>query len=117
MLDGAVPLASGSWKDAVGLKIDDGQLLVELGDEFSTGLQNPDQFVGYTGKLGKPQWSVLLINHGLHIDHHGRSAAGGADPERALRAQRRQRALGLPLRCAIRHRCHPGSRWRRKGVR
>ncbi|EUA60976.1 malate synthase family protein [Mycobacteroides abscessus 1948] len=68
VLDGAAPLASGSWKDAVGLKIDDGQLLVELGDEFSTGLQNPDQFVGYTGKLGKPQWSVLLINHGLHIE-------------------------------------------------
>lgn len=24
--------------------------------------------MGYTGKLGKPQWSVLLINHGLHIE-------------------------------------------------
>lgn len=41
VLDGAAPLASGSWKDAVGLKIDDGQLLVELGDEFSTACRTP----------------------------------------------------------------------------
>ena len=28
----------------------------------------PEQFVGYTGELGSPQWSVLLANHGLHIE-------------------------------------------------
>src|ERR1700761_7619144 len=67
-LDGAVPLASGSWSEATGLKIDDGQLLITLGDDLSTGLATPEQFVGYTGELGSPQWSVLLRNHGLHVE-------------------------------------------------
>ncbi|MEO3759438.1 malate synthase G [Mycobacterium sp. B14F4] len=67
-LDGATPLASGSWGDATGLKIDDGRLLVELGDGSSTELAAADQFVGYTGELGSPQWSVLLRNNGLHIE-------------------------------------------------
>lgn len=67
-LDEAVPLAAGSWADAKGLKIDDGQLVVAYGDDLSTGLATPEQFVGYTGELGQPQWSVLLKNHGLHIE-------------------------------------------------
>ncbi|MBP1822788.1 malate synthase G [Mycobacterium sp. OAE908] len=66
-LDTAVPLSSGAWSDATGLKIDDGQLVIELRDE-STGLASPEQFVGYTGELGSPQWSVLLRNHGLHVE-------------------------------------------------
>ncbi|TVX98436.1 malate synthase G [Mycolicibacterium porcinum] len=67
-LDEAVPLAAGTWAEAKGLKIDDGQLLVEYGDDLSSGLATPEQFVGYTGELGQPQWSVLLANHGLHIE-------------------------------------------------
>ena len=67
-LDQAVPLATGAWSEATGLKIDDGQLLITLGDGLSTGLAAPEQFVGYTGELGSPQWSVLLKNHGLHIE-------------------------------------------------
>lgn len=67
-LDEAVPLAAGSWSDATGLKIDDGQLLVTYGDDLSVGLAAPEQFVGYTGKPGEPQWSVLLVNHGLHVE-------------------------------------------------
>lgn len=71
-LDEAAPLAAGSWSDATGLKImqEDGagQLLVTYGDDLSTGLATPEQFVGYTGELGRPQWSVLLANHGLHIE-------------------------------------------------
>ncbi|UNB55567.1 malate synthase G [Mycolicibacterium sp. YH-1] len=67
-LDEAVPLAAGSWSDATGLKIDDGQLLVTYGDDLSVGLAAPEQFVGYTGKPDKPQWSVLLVNHGLHVE-------------------------------------------------
>ncbi|HZQ30863.1 MAG TPA: malate synthase G [Mycobacterium sp.] len=67
-LDGAAPLTSGSWSDATGLKIDDGRLAVTLGDGQETALAKPEQFVGYTGELGEPQWSVLLVNHGLHID-------------------------------------------------
>jgi malate synthase len=78
-LDGAVPLASGAWKDATGIKIEDGQLIITLGDGLSEGVDSsrerssvglaaPEQFVGYTGKLGSPSWSVLLRNHGLHIE-------------------------------------------------
>jgi malate synthase len=68
-LDEAVPLSSGSWADATGLSLGDGRLLVSLkGEELSRGLANPGQFAGYTGELGVPNWSVLLVNHGLHIE-------------------------------------------------
>ncbi|MGO9510589.1 MAG: malate synthase G [Mycobacterium sp.] len=66
-LDEAVPLASGSWVDATGLSIVDGQLQVAVGEQ-STGLAGPEKFVGYRGELGSPSWSVLLVNHGLHIE-------------------------------------------------
>jgi malate synthase len=68
-LDEAVPLSSGSWADATGLSLEDGRPLVSLkGEELSRGLANPGQFAGYTGELGVPNWSVLLVNHGLHIE-------------------------------------------------
>jgi malate synthase len=68
-LDDAVPLSAGSWADATGLSVEDGRLLVSLrGEELSRGLANPGQFAGYTGELGHPAWSVLLVNHGLHIE-------------------------------------------------
>lgn len=66
-LDGAVPLASGSWADVTGVSIEDGQLQVALGSD-STGLASPEKFVGYSGELGSPNWSVLLVNNGLHIE-------------------------------------------------
>ncbi|MCV7343470.1 malate synthase G [Mycolicibacterium rhodesiae] len=66
-LDKAVPLASGSWADATGISVADGVLEIALGDE-STGLAGPEKFVGYTGELGEPAWSVLLVNNGLHIE-------------------------------------------------
>ncbi|KAA0108608.1 malate synthase G [Mycolicibacterium sp. P1-5] len=66
-LDKAVPLASGSWADATGISLADGALQIAQGDE-STGLASPEKFVGYTGELGEPAWSVLLANNGLHIE-------------------------------------------------
>ena len=66
-LDEAAPLASGSWADATGLSIVDGGLQIATGAE-STGLASPEKFVGYSGELGSPNWSVLLVNHGLHIE-------------------------------------------------
>jgi malate synthase len=66
-LDQAAPLASGSWADVTGLSIGDGQLQIALGAE-STELASPEKFVGYSGELGSPNWSVLLVNHGLHIE-------------------------------------------------
>src|SRR6195256_2832593 len=81
-LDQAAPLASGSWSEATGLKIDDGRLLIDLGDGLSTGLAAPEQFVGYTGELGSPKWSVLFRNHGLHIEIliDPQSPVGKTDP-------------------------------------
>jgi malate synthase len=67
-LDEAVPLESGSWADVTGLSVEDGALQIALGDGKSTALADPDKFIGYTGELGQPAWSVLLINHGLHIE-------------------------------------------------
>src|SRR3984885_637733 len=66
-LDEAVPLASGSWTGATGLSVEDGQLQVAIADG-SVGLASPEKFIGYTGELGSPDWSVLLVNHGLHIE-------------------------------------------------
>jgi malate synthase len=66
-LDEAVPLASGSWTDATGVSIADAQLQITLGGH-STELASPEKFVGYSGELGSPSWSVLLVNHGLHIE-------------------------------------------------
>lgn len=66
-LDEAVPLESGSWADATGLSLEDGRLQVATADG-SVGLASPEKFVGYTGELGSPDWSVLLINNGLHIE-------------------------------------------------
>jgi malate synthase len=66
-LDEAVPLASGSWSDATGLSVDEGHLKVAT-DDGSVDLASPEKFLGYTGELGSPSWSVLLVNHGLHIE-------------------------------------------------
>jgi len=66
-LDQAVPLASGSWADATGLSIIDSRLQVATA-AGATGLASPEKFVGYSGELGSPHWSVLLANHGLHIE-------------------------------------------------
>jgi len=70
-LDGAVPLASGSWADvgAIKIEVDDGvaQMAAALGDGLSVGLDDPEQFAGYTGEADNPE-SVLLVNHGLHIE-------------------------------------------------
>jgi len=68
-LDGAVPLSSGSWSNATGINVEDGQLAIALPDESEQpqGLADPGQFAGYTGEAESPT-SVLLINHGLHIE-------------------------------------------------
>ncbi len=66
-LDKAVPLESGSWVDATGLSVDDGRLQVDTADG-AVGLASPEKFVGYTGELGSPSWSVLLVNNGLHVE-------------------------------------------------
>ncbi|MBT6094499.1 MAG: malate synthase G [Rhodospirillaceae bacterium] len=67
LLDDAAPLAKGSHKDATGYSVVDGHLQVSLADGSSTGLADDSQFAGYQGDAADPI-SVLLINHGLHLD-------------------------------------------------
>ena len=66
-LDQAVPLAIGSYSHVTALKVSDGRLIVTLDEGRDTTLAQPAQFVGYTGDPATPD-SVLLVNHGLHID-------------------------------------------------
>lgn len=66
-LDGAAPLASGSWTDITGLRIDDGAVSATLDDGGSVALADPQQFVGYHGEPDAPT-AVLLANNGLHIE-------------------------------------------------
>ena len=66
-LDDVVPLSSGSYSDATRLLIADGELEVALADGDVTGLAEPAQFAGYLGDPATPT-SVLLVNHGLHIE-------------------------------------------------
>jgi malate synthase len=66
-LDQSAPLAKGSHADASAFKIDGGKLLVSLKDGSTTGLKDAAKFVGYQGDATSPS-SVLLKNHGLHID-------------------------------------------------
>ncbi len=66
-LDQAVPLAIGSYSDITALRVSDGRLIVTLDEGRDTTLARPAQFAGYTGDPAAPD-SVLLVNHGLHID-------------------------------------------------
>ena len=66
-LDEAAPLANGSHVDATGYRVDNGQLVVSLKDGSTTGLSQPEKFVGYVGEAAAPK-GVLLKNNGLHFE-------------------------------------------------
>ncbi|QNU18788.1 malate synthase G [Geobacillus zalihae] len=66
-LDEAVPLAQYSHKDAVQYAIVDGQLVVTTEGGATTGLKEPEKFVGFQGDPQHPT-AVLLKNNGLHIE-------------------------------------------------
>lgn len=67
LLDQVVPLADGSWTDAVGLSVRDGGLVLRTDGDRETGLEDVDQFAGHRGDGSAPD-AVLLRNHGLHIE-------------------------------------------------
>jgi len=60
-LDKAVPLASGSWKDASGFAVKNGALEPALAD--------PSLFKGYAGDASAPSL-LLFAKNGLHIEVH-----------------------------------------------
>jgi malate synthase len=65
-LDDVVPLAAGSWFDATGLRVMDGQLVVALGD-VDRSLADASLFAGHRGDAAAPD-TVLLRHHGLGIE-------------------------------------------------
>jgi malate synthase len=70
-LDSTVALADGSYGDVKEFMLRDSgagkRLVAVLNDSPETALANTTQFVGYRELDGKLQ-SILLQNHGLHID-------------------------------------------------
>ena len=66
-LDDVVPLVDASYRDVARFLVEDGRLEVALGNGDVTGLADAGQFAGYTGPPSAPE-SVLLVNHGLHIE-------------------------------------------------
>ena len=66
-LDQSAPLEGASHKESTGYRIEGGKLVVALTNGKTTGLQNPEQLVGFQGDAATPS-SVLLVNNGLHID-------------------------------------------------
>ncbi|NHA70166.1 malate synthase G [Phycicoccus flavus] len=67
LLDAVAPLASGSHADATAYRVEDGALVVDLGDAAPSGLADPGGLVGWTGDAGSPD-TVLLVHHGLHVE-------------------------------------------------
>ena len=66
-LDQSAPLANGSHANATAYVVNAGQLTVMLKDGSTVGLKDTAKFIGYQGDASSPS-SVLLKNHGIHID-------------------------------------------------
>ncbi|OBG41973.1 MULTISPECIES: malate synthase G [Mycolicibacter] len=66
-LDDSVPLTNGAWTEVKSFAVNDGALVVTLGDGLETAVAAPAEFVGYTGDAASPS-SVLLSHHGLHLE-------------------------------------------------
>lgn len=79
-LDRSVPLASGSHEGTARYWVEEGQLRVSLADGSTTGLANPQQWLGLQGEASAPS-ALLLINNGLHIEIHidGSTSIGSQD--------------------------------------
>jgi malate synthase len=65
-LDEAVPLADARWQDVVGFEVG-ADLVARLAGQRRSGLAMRSQFAGFK-RAGDAVTSVLLRNHGLHID-------------------------------------------------
>ncbi|WP_264738107.1 malate synthase G [Cytobacillus firmus] len=66
-LDQTVPLSSGSHKDAVQYKVEDGKLAVVLNNGETANLKEEAKFAGYQGEQDQPS-AILLKNNGLYFE-------------------------------------------------
>ncbi len=67
LLDEIVPLTQGSHNKVTLYRVENSQLMIELGDGKQTTLQHKQQFVGFNGEYSAPD-TILLRNNGLHIE-------------------------------------------------
>ena len=67
LLDEAVPLAEGSYIDAIAYAVRDGRLTITLSSGARVSLRDPSQFKGYQEKNGRIM-ALLLVHHGLHLE-------------------------------------------------
>ena len=66
-LDGAVPLAGGSWTDVAGLAVVAGGVAATLKDGRTAGLASGTTLVGHAGEASAPA-RVLLRHNGLGVE-------------------------------------------------
>ena len=65
-LDKHIQIEKTSWKNISGLKVKDGNLIIQKnGNEFK--LKNLEKFIGHRGESNKPS-GVILKNNNLHIE-------------------------------------------------
>ncbi|MGH6924579.1 MAG: malate synthase G [Propylenella sp.] len=67
VLDETAPLAGASWRDAVGLRIDNGALAVSLRASGAAPLSDPACFAGHDGAAESPS-AIILKRQGLHLE-------------------------------------------------
>jgi len=67
LLDEIVPLTQGSHGKVTQYRVENSQLVIELGDGTSAALKQPQQFVGFNGESTAPD-TILMRNNGLHIE-------------------------------------------------
>ena len=65
-LESYFPLNHGDYFKCQGFRIEEGSLIVDLGQSKAT-LSDPTQFIGYRGTETNPS-AIVFVNHGLHVE-------------------------------------------------
>ena len=66
-LNDHLPLATGRYQDVTRYEVQSGAMVVTLANGKVTGLADPSQFAGYSGKPADPK-GLLLKHNGLHLE-------------------------------------------------
>ena len=66
-LNDHLPLATGRYQDVTRYEVQSGAMVVTLASGKVTGLADPSQFAGYSGKPADPK-GLLLKHNGLHLE-------------------------------------------------
>ncbi|MDD9909186.1 MAG: malate synthase G [Ahrensia sp.] len=66
-LDRSMPLALGSWDQAIGFSVEHGKLAIAMAGGNATGLADASQFAGYNGTEAGLD-NILMKTNGLHAD-------------------------------------------------